>query len=52
MFAVLDPLVVDRAVDRLAADLGSGRWDERRGHLRSLETLDVGCRVIVSTTSP
>lgn len=41
MFAVLDPAVVDRGVNRLAADLKSGRWDERHGHLRSLDALDV-----------
>jgi SAM-dependent methyltransferase len=49
MFALLDPTVVDRGVNQLRADLESGRWDERHGHLRSLESLDVGYRVIVST---
>lgn len=33
---------------RLAADLDSGAWDERNGHLRRLEELDVGLRLIVS----
>jgi SAM-dependent methyltransferase len=33
---------------RLSADLESGAWDERNGHLRKLEELDVGLRVIVS----
>lgn len=48
MFALLDPDVVDRGVSQLADDLASGRWDERRGHLRSLEHLDVGYRIVVS----
>jgi len=28
------------------ADLESGRWDERHGHLRTLPELDVGLRLI------
>jgi SAM-dependent methyltransferase len=49
MFALLDQAVVDRGVGELAADLASGRWDERHGHLRSLDALDVGYRIVVST---
>lgn len=49
MFALLEPDVVDRGVERLAADLASGRWDDRHGHLRSLDALDVGYRLVVST---
>lgn len=48
MFALLDPAIVDRGVDQLAADLDSGRWDDRHGHLRSLDRLDVGYRIVVS----
>ncbi|MFI5028732.1 MAG: class I SAM-dependent methyltransferase [Solirubrobacterales bacterium] len=33
---------------RLAADLESGAWDSRNGHLRRLEELDVGLRLVVS----
>lgn len=33
---------------RLAADLESGAWEERNGHLRELEELDVGLWLIVS----
>ncbi|MEM7326251.1 MAG: class I SAM-dependent methyltransferase [Actinomycetota bacterium] len=33
---------------RLDADLRSGAWDERYGHLRELETLDVGYRLVVA----
>ncbi|MFV0259382.1 MAG: class I SAM-dependent methyltransferase [Acidimicrobiales bacterium] len=49
MFALLDPEIVERRVTQLAADLPTGRWDDRHGHLRTLDTLDVGLRVIVST---
>lgn len=35
-------------MERLAADLESGAWDERHGHLRELDELDVGLRLIVS----
>jgi SAM-dependent methyltransferase len=34
--------------ERLAADLASGAWEERNGHLREEEALDVGLRLIVS----
>jgi SAM-dependent methyltransferase len=33
---------------RLAADLESGEWDERHGHLRELKELDVGLRLVVA----
>ncbi len=51
MFALLDPGAVARGVAQLAADLDSGRWDDRHGHLRSLAALDVGYRLIVSTAA-
>jgi hypothetical protein len=31
----------------LVADLESGAWDERHGHLREAEELDVGLRLVV-----
>lgn len=34
--------------ERLAADLESGAWDERYGHLRELSELDVGLRLVVA----
>jgi len=49
VFHLLDPAVCDRAVDRLRADLESGVWDERHGHLRELDALDVGYRLVVAT---
>jgi hypothetical protein len=30
------------------ADLASGRWDARHGHLRSLDAYDAGMRLVVS----
>ncbi len=33
--------------ERLIADLESGTWDERYGHLREAEELDVGLRLVV-----
>lgn len=37
---------VERGLARLEADLESGRWDERHGHLRTLPELDVGLRLL------
>lgn len=34
--------------DQLTADLESGVWDERYGHLREKQELDVGLRLVVS----
>jgi hypothetical protein len=34
--------------ERLAADLVSGAWDERNGHLREEAESDVGLRLVVS----
>ena len=38
--------------ERLAADLQSGAWEERYGHLRERDELDVGLRLVVSEISP
>lgn len=46
--ARLDQDQRDRLVARLADDLASGRWDARHGHLRSLDELDVGYRLVVA----
>jgi SAM-dependent methyltransferase len=42
---------VDECVTRLDADLRSGRWDRRFGHLRSQDELDLGYRLIVAETA-
>lgn len=45
--AQLDPATVERNVARLAAELEDGRWDDKYGHLRDLDALDLGYRLIV-----
>lgn len=47
-FARLDEGVERRAVERLRADLASGAWDERNGHLRQADELDVGVRLLTA----
>jgi SAM-dependent methyltransferase len=46
--AQLPPEVLAQGSARLAADLQSGDWDRRHGHLRHLNQLDVGYRLITS----
>lgn len=43
--------VVDRVVNDVKRDLGSGAWDARHGRLRRLDELDVGLRLVVATPS-
>ena len=40
--------VRNRCADHLADDLRSGAWDERFGHLRALDELDTGYRLVVA----
>lgn len=47
-FALLDPKTVHRGVARLESDLRSGDWERRFGHLRSLEVLDAGYRLLTT----
>lgn len=48
-FSRMSTRVVDRVVSELSRDLASGAWDGRHRHLRSLDTLDVGLRLVVAT---
>ena len=50
-FAQLDAATFDRGAARLRAELDSGRWDERFGHLRELDECDLGYRIVVGTAS-
>jgi SAM-dependent methyltransferase len=50
-FALLDQDVVTRGVSRLRADLESGTWEERFGHIRRLDALDVCYRLLVADRS-
>ena len=47
-FARMPSHVVERVVSEVSRDLVSGAWDDRYGHLRSLDALDVGLRLIVA----
>jgi len=47
-WSFLDRADEERAVEALAADLASGRWDERHGHLRTQARFDGAVRLIVS----
>lgn len=38
----------ERGLAKLRADLESGAWDERHGHMRTLPELDVGLRLVVA----
>ena len=44
----LPPEVLDAGIERLRADLASGRWDERYGHLRSLGEADYGYKLVIA----
>jgi hypothetical protein len=46
--ARLDPAARERGTERLRADLASGAWDARHGHLRDRTELDVGDRLITA----
>ncbi len=44
----MDQAVVNRVVNAISGDLRSGAWDRRHGHLREVDALDVGLRLIVA----
>lgn len=46
--ARLPPAVQERIATTLAADLASGAWDDRHGHLRALDAYDAGLRMVLS----
>ena len=47
-FARMDPVIVERVVAAVERDLRDGSWDRRYGHLRGLDELDVGARLVVA----
>ena len=47
-FARQSAAVVNRVVADVKADLESGAWDAKHGHLRALDTYDAGLRLIVA----
>ncbi|HVR62924.1 MAG TPA: class I SAM-dependent methyltransferase [Polyangia bacterium] len=48
-WSFLAPGVEDRIVEHLAADLASGQWDARHGHLRALPAIKCQLRLVVAT---
>ena len=48
-FARMPASIVDRVVRAVARDLADGSWDERHGHLRTLDAYDGGLRMVVAT---
>jgi SAM-dependent methyltransferase len=46
-FAQMPPAVRDRGMQRLRAEIASGEWDRKYGHLRALGEFDLGYRLIV-----
>jgi hypothetical protein len=46
--ALLPPAEADAGAQRLAADLESGAWHDRFGHLLALDELDAGYRLVVA----
>ena len=47
-FAQMSPEQLDLGMDRLRAELASGVWDEKYGHLRVLASCDLGYRLLVA----
>jgi Methyltransferase domain len=45
---VMDSAEIASGLAALSADIESGRWDERHGHLRDASELDVGLRLLVA----
>ena len=43
----VDHAAMTQGLERLRADLDSGEWDRRYGHLRDLESFDCGLRLVV-----
>jgi hypothetical protein len=48
MWALLDPDVEQRIVERLAESLDSGAWDAEHGHLREQDSYDGALRLVIS----
>jgi hypothetical protein len=47
-FALLDDEAIARGVAQLESDLESGAWEQRFGHIRAFDAIDVGyCLVVV-----
>jgi SAM-dependent methyltransferase len=47
-FAQMPAAVRERGMDRLRAEVESGEWDRKYGHLRALPECDLGYRVLIA----
>ena len=47
ILANMDPMDLRVGSERLAHAVRSGEWDDRHGHLRSLDEFDAGYRLVV-----
>jgi SAM-dependent methyltransferase len=47
-FARCDPAVVDDAMARLEREIADGTWDAKYGHLRALDEVDLGYRLVIA----
>lgn len=47
-FALMEASALNRGLTQLHADLRSGVWDQRYGHLRTLDTFDAGYRLVAT----
>ena len=52
MFAQVPPAAMASGLARLDQDLACGAWERRFGHLRALDTLDLGYRLVVAGDDP
>ena len=48
VFARVDPVDAERSIAALRADLESGAWHKRHGHLLELDELDLGYRLVTA----
>jgi SAM-dependent methyltransferase len=51
VWALLEPEVEERIVERLTGALDSGAWDAEHGHLRERESFDGALRLVISEAS-
>lgn len=52
VFAQLPPAAAAGGLARLGQDLASGAWERRFGHLRTMDALDLGYRLVVAGDDP
>jgi hypothetical protein len=51
MWALLEPGVEERIIDRLREDLASGEWDAHHGHLRDMTSYNGALRLVVAESA-